>query len=159
MRIGTSSNKIDISKEKDTKLISEKISNFLRQGDILFLYGEIGVGKTTFVKYLINYLQIKSQDKKTEVTSPTFNIINEYKIKKLKIMHCDLFRVKHEQELKNIGLFENSKEFLIFVEWPEIIKVKPKNRIELNFIYEENLNKRSLVISSDYKKEIINVFK
>ena len=74
-------------------------------------------------------------------------------------MHCDLFRVKHEQELKNIGLFENSKEFLIFVEWPEIIKVKPKNRIELNFIYEENLNKRSLVISSDYKKEIINVFK
>ena len=59
MPIGTKSSKINISKEIDTKLISKIISNHLVNGDIVFLYGEIGVGKTTFVKYLINFLQKK----------------------------------------------------------------------------------------------------
>ena len=62
-------------------------------------------------------------------------------------------------ELKNIGLFENQKESIIFIEWPEIIREKPKNIIELNFNYEENLNKRSLIISSKYKKKIFDEFK
>ena len=62
-------------------------------------------------------------------------------------------------ELKNIGLFENKKDTIILIEWPEIIKEKPKNIIELFFNYEENLSKRSLVISSNYKKEIFNEFK
>ena len=62
-------------------------------------------------------------------------------------------------ELKNIGLFENKKDTLTLVEWPEIIKEKPKNTIELFFNYEGNLSKRSLIISSNYKKEIFNEFK
>ena len=62
-------------------------------------------------------------------------------------------------ELKNIGLFENQKESITLIEWPEIIREKPKNIIELNFNYEENLNKRSLIISSKYKKKIFDEFK
>ncbi len=62
-------------------------------------------------------------------------------------------------ELKNIGIFENQKDSLTLVEWPEIIKEKPKNIIELNFNYEENLSKRRLIISSNFKKEIFNEFK
>ncbi len=159
MHIATKSSKIDITLEKDTKSISQKISDHLSKGDIVFLYGEIGVGKSTFIKHLINFLQSKSNQKKTEIPSPTFNIIYEYKIDKLVIQHYDLYRVKSELELKNIGIFENQKDSLILVEWPEIIKEKPKNIIELNFNYEENLTKRSLVISSNYKKEIFNEFK
>ena len=159
MHIATKSSKIDITLEKDTQSISQKISNYLSKGDIVFLYGEIGVGKTTFIKHLINSLQFKSNQKITEVPSPTFNIVYEYKIDELIIQHYDLYRVKSHMELKNIGIFENQKDSLILVEWPEIIKEKPKNIIELNFNYEENLSKRSLIISSKYKKKIFDEFK
>ena len=159
MHIATKSSKIDITLEKNTQSISQKISNYLSKGDIVFLYGEIGVGKTTFIKHLINSLQFKSNQKITEVPSPTFNIVYEYKIDELIIQHYDLYRVKSHMELKNIGIFENQKDSLILIEWPEIIKEKPKNIIELNFNYEENLSKRRLIISSNYKKEIFNEFK
>ena len=159
MHIATKSSKIDITLEKDTKSIAQEISRNLSKGDIVFLYGEIGVGKTTFIRHFINYLQLKSNIKATEVPSPTFNIVYEYKIDELIIQHYDLHRVKSEIELKNIGLFENQKHLIILVEWPEIIKEKPKKIIELIFNYEENLSKRSLIISSNYKKKIINEFK
>ena len=159
MHIATKSSKIDITLEKDTKSIAQEISRNLSKGDIVFLYGEIGVGKTTFIRHFINYLQLKSNIKATEVPSPTFNIVYEYKIDELIIQHYDLHRVKSEIELKNIGLFENQKHLIILVEWPEIIKEKPKNIIELNFNYEENLTKRSLTISSKHKNKIFNEFK
>ena len=159
MHTATKSSKIDITLEEDTKSISQKISNYLSKGDIVFLYGEIGVGKTTFIKHLINYLQSKLNEKITEVPSPTFNIVYEYKTGELIIQHYDLFRVKSEMELKNIGLFESHKDIITLIEWPEIIKEKPKNVIELNFNYEENLSKRSLIISSKYKKKIFDEFK
>ena len=75
------------------------------------------------------------------------------------IQHYDFYRIKNEIELKNIGLFENQKDLIILVEWPGIIKEKPRKTIELIFNYEENLSKRSLTISSNYKKEIFNEFK
>ena len=159
MHIATKSSKIDITLEEDTKSISQKISDYLSKGDVVFLYGEIGVGKTTFIKHLINSIQFKSNQKKTEIPSPTFNILYEYKINELIIQHYDLYRIKSESELKNIGIFENQKNLLTLVEWPEIIKEKPKNVIELNFNYEKNLSKRSLIISSKYKKKIFDEFK
>ena len=91
--------------------------------------------------------------------SPTFNIVNEYKTKDFIIQHYDLFRINDYRELQNIGLFENNKDSVTFIEWPEIIKEKPKKRIELLFSYEEDFKKRSLVISSDYRKEIVDEFK
>ena len=113
MHIATKSSKIDITLEKNTQSISQKISNYLSKGDIVFLYGEIGVGKTTFIKHLINSLQFKSNQKITEVPSPTFNIVYEYKIDELIIQHYDLYRVKSHMELKNIGIFENQKDSLL----------------------------------------------
>ena len=159
MHIATKSSIIDITLEKNTQSISHKISYYLSKGDIVFFYGEIGVGKTTFIKHLINYLQYKLNKKITEIPSPTFNIVYEYKIDELIIQHYDLHRVKSEIELKNIGLFENQKDFITLVEWPEVIKEKPKKIIELIFNYEENLRRRSLIISSNYKKEIFDEIK
>ena len=68
-------------------------------------------------------------------------MVNEYQINDFIIQHYDLYRLKDEKESKNIGLFENYKDVLTFVEWPEIIKEKPNNRVELFFNYEENFNK------------------
>ena len=159
MHTATKSSKIDISLEKNTEFISKKFSNYIKKGDIIFFYGEIGVGKTTFIKYLINNLQNKNKLNLTEIPSPTFNIVNEYKIDGIIINHYDLFKLKDSKELNNIGLFENNSEVLTFVEWPEIILNKPKNIIELFFSYENDFKERKLEIFSEYRKEIINEFK
>ena len=159
MLIATKSSKIDISLEKNTELISKKFSNYIRKGDIIFFYGEIGVGKSTFIKYLINNLQYKNKLNITEIPSPTFNIVNEYKINETIINHYDLFKLKDPSEIHNIGLFENNLDIITLIEWPEIISKKPKKVIELYFNYEDDFKKRNLEIFSEHRKEIINEFK
>jgi len=158
MPIATKSSKIDISLEKHTESISKKFSNFIKKGDIIFFYGEIGVGKTTFIKHLINNLQRKNEIKLTEVPSPTFNIVNEYKINEIYVKHYDLFKIKDPKELYNIGIFEDNSEMVTLVEWPEIISYKPKKIIELYFRYEADFQCRNLEIFSEHRKEIINEF-
>ena len=73
--------------------------------------------------------------------------MNEYKVKDFLIEHYDLFRLKKINDTKNIGLLENSKNVLTLVEWPEKIKKKPKNRIELIFEYKSKLDQRILKIN------------
>ena len=148
MHIATNSSKFDISKEIDTAKIAKKVSKLIKVGDVLFFYGDIGVGKTTFIKYLINNLQKINRSKLTEVTSPTFSIVNEYKVGNTKILHYDLYRIKNKKELKNIGLLENYKDALLLIEWPELISKKPKNLIKFFFSYEMNFKKRSIVIKN-----------
>ena len=146
MPIATNSDKIDLSSEKKTEELANKILKKLKVGDVVFFYGEIGVGKTTFIKYLINGFQKENKLKLTEVTSPTFNLLNEYQINQIKINHYDLFRLKSVEEIKNLGLFEDNRNLITLIEWPQIIKKKPKNLIELNFKYEDNHQKRSAQI-------------
>jgi len=146
MPIATNSGIIDISTEILTKDIAEKISTQLKKNQIIFLYGEIGVGKTTFVRYLINKLQKDKNINITEVTSPTFNILNEYQIGDLTIKHYDLFRIKLKEEIINLNIFEDNLNSISLIEWPQIIDTKSNNHVELFFNYDEDLEKRSLVI-------------
>ena len=142
MLIATRGSKIDISSEKKTKEIAKKINGEIKPGDILFLYGEMGVGKTTFVKYLINDLQLKFNEQLTEVTSPTFNIMNEYKVSDIMIKHYDLYRLKSLEELDNLNLFEKKNKSILLIEWPQIIKKKPNSLIKLSFEYENDYQNR-----------------
>ena len=146
MHIATNSGKIEISLEVKTAEIAKKFSKILKKGDIVFFHGEIGVGKTTFIRHLINNFQKKKDLKLTEVTSPTFNLVNEYDVGDFLIQHYDLFRLKNINETKNIGLLENYKEILTLVEWPERIEKKPINTIDLIFEYGEDVEKRFLTI-------------
>jgi len=146
MHIATNSGKIEISLEVKTAEIAKKFSKILKKGDIVFFHGEIGVGKTTFIRHLINNFQKKKDLKLTEVTSPTFNLVNEYDVGDFLIQHYDLFRLKNINETKNIGLLENYKEILTLVEWPERIEKKPINTIDLIFEYGEGVEKRFLTI-------------
>ncbi len=147
MHIATNSGKIEISLEVKTAELAKKFSKILKKGDVVFFYGEIGVGKTTFIRYLINNFQKKEGIKLTEVTSPTFNLVNEYNVGNLLIQHYDLFRLKSSDETKNIGLLENYKEILTLVEWPEKIENKIINEINLIFEYGEDIEKRFLTIN------------
>ena len=129
---------------KDTKNFSKKISEIIKQGDIIFLYGEIGVGKTTFVRYLINYLEKQNNIKESHVLSPTFNIVYDYYVKSYKFMHYDLYRIKSIGDLEQLGIFEDKKKSIKIIEWPELIRDKIKDRLELYFSYEKELESRCI---------------
>tara|TARA_Y100000590_G_scaffold51413_1_gene54041 strand:+ start:540 stop:986 length:447 start_codon:yes stop_codon:yes gene_type:complete len=137
-----------ISSIFDLQKITNKIKNILLPGDVIFLYGQIGVGKTTFVRLLINNYENENNLKKSEVLSPTFNIVFEYEIKDFTIEHYDLYRLKNEKEIKNIGLFTNLEKNITIVEWPELIKKKPINRIDLFFEYTKDMKERTLSIKT-----------
>ena len=143
-----------ISSTLDLAKISNKIKKILSPGDAVFLYGQIGVGKTTFARILINDYENQKKLKKSEVLSPTFNIVFQYDIKDFTIEHYDLYRLKNENEIKNIGLFENLEESIIIVEWPELIKDKPTNRIDLFFKYTKDMNERILTIKTSGRLKV-----
>ena len=147
MPIAIKNSIIDISSEETTRKLAKELSDYLKGGEIVFLYGEMGVGKTTFVKYLINQFQIKKNLATTEVTSPTFNLLNEYEIDDIVFKHYDLFRLKDESEVKNLDLLDNNKNTITFIEWPQLInKENYKKKIDLIFNYENELNNRSVKI-------------
>ena len=146
MPIATKNEKIDLSSETKTEEFALKFLKKIKLKDVIFLYGEMGVGKTTFVKYLINGFQKENNEIITEVTSPTFNILNEYQIKKIKINHYDLYRLNSADELKNLNLFDDKLNSITLIEWPQIIIEKPKQLIELSFKY-----------AKDYKKRFVQV--
>ena len=106
----------------------------------------MGVGKTTFAKYFIQKLQLAFNKKITEVTSPTFNIMNEYILENLVVKHYDLYRLKSENELKDLNLFENIENDILLIEWPQIIKNEPNSVIKLYFEYENDFKKRFIKI-------------
>ena len=137
-----------ISSLTDLRKLSKDIKNKLLPGDFIFLYGEIGVGKTTFARFLINNFEKENNLKISEVLSPTFNISFEYDIRDLTIKHYDLYRLKNENDIKNIALFENPEKIINIIEWPELIKEKPLNRIDLFFKYTDDMNKRFLSIKT-----------
>jgi len=146
MHIATNSEIIDISLEVKTAEIAKNFSKIIKKGDVVFLHGEIGVGKTTFIRHLVNNLQVNNHLNPTEVTSPTFNLVNEYDVGIFIIQHYDLYRLTSDEETKNIGLLENQKKILTLVEWPEKINNKIDNKIDLFFEYGEDMKKRFLSI-------------
>ena len=144
----------------DTQTFSNKISKIVGGSDVIFLYGEIGVGKTTFVRFLINNLEAENGIKKSDILSPTFNIVYEYDIGDIKIFHYDLYRLKNYKDILQLGLFEISNNHIKIVEWPELINSKPKNRIDIQFQYSKLMDYRAVKINGfgkwkDYKFDAV----
>jgi tRNA threonylcarbamoyladenosine biosynthesis protein TsaE len=127
-------------------IISKKISTYLSKKDCIFLIGEIGVGKTTFTRHLINHLQEEKDLKPTEVLSPTFNLLYEYDIKDLKIMHYDLFRIKEAKELDHLGIFSDETNTIKIIEWPDLIKTPLQDKLEIYLDYSKIENQREMKI-------------
>ena len=145
---------------EDTQNLSSNISKILDVNDIIFLYGEIGVGKTTFVRFLINYLEAENGIKMSDVLSPTFNIVYEYDIGDSKILHYDLYRLKNYKDILQLGMFEIHNNRIKIVEWPELIESKPKDRIDIQFQYSKLMDYRTVKINGfgkwkDYKFDAV----
>ena len=136
--------------------LSEKIADHLKEKDCIFLTGEIGVGKTTFTRYLINYLQKKEGSKATEVLSPTFNLLYEYDLKKYKIMHYDLYRLKNEKELNNLSIFQENENAIKIIEWPSLIRIRKSDKLEIHLDYAKHDNERKLKLRGTGKWKNFN---
>ena len=136
--------------------LSKKVADQLVQNDCIFLIGEIGVGKTTFTRFLINYLQEKNGEKITEVLSPTFNLLYEYDLNNIKIMHYDLYRIKDESELKHLGIFSDKQDTIKIIEWPQFINIPFTDKLEVYLDYAKNENEREIKFIGSDKWKILN---
>ena len=139
------------------QLISKKIADKISENDCIFLIGEIGVGKTTFTRSLINYFQKREGIKQTEVLSPTFNLLYEYDIKKIKVMHYDLYRIKNIKELNQLGIFNENVNAIKIIEWPQLIETNVTDRLELHLSYGNNENERKIILKGSGKWKTFNL--
>ena len=138
---------IDITSEKLTKELAKEFTRYLKGGEFIFLYGEMGVGKTTFVKYFINEYQKINNLIQTEITSPTFSLLNEYQVKDIRIKHYDLFRINRKEDINNLDIFEKDNKLITLIEWPQLIADKQDIKfITLTFNYLNQLNDRTVDI-------------
>ncbi len=136
--------------------LSKKIADKITKNDCIFLTGEIGVGKTTLTRYLINYLQKKNGEKITEVLSPTFNLLYEYDLKRIKIMHYDLYRIRDEKELKQLGIFLDKQDTIKIIEWPQLINIPLSDKLEIHLDYVKNEKEREIKFIGSGKWKNLN---
>ena len=147
MPIAIKDSKIDITSEKLTKELAKEFAKYLKGGEFVFLYGEMGVGKTTFVKYFINEYQKINNLTQSEITSPTFSLLNEYQVKDIRIKHYDLFRINRKEDINNLDIFEKDNKLITLIEWPQLIADKQDIKfITLTFNYLNQLNDRTVDI-------------
>ena len=121
----------------------KKIASILKKGDIIVLSGELGAGKTKFVEGFLQYFNLQD-----EISSPTFNIVNEYISEKTNIFHFDVYRLEDSDEFYAIGGEEYFEKGICLIEWGELIEdILPKNHLQIVFNKDEtNENKRTLEI-------------
>ncbi len=147
MPIAIKDSKVNITSEKLTKELAKEFTKYLKGGEFVLLYGEMGVGKTTFVKYFINEYQKVNNLIQTEITSPTFSLLNEYQVKDIRIKHYDLFRINRKEDINNLDIFEKDNKLITLIEWPQLIADKQDLKfIALTFNYLNDLNDRSVDI-------------
>lgn len=141
----------------DTKNLAKRFASLVKDGCFVNLYGEIGAGKTAFVKLVADALDVKER-----VTSPSFVILNEYHTGSIPIYHFDLYRLENEG-VKTI--YDELQEYsegrcLTFVEWAEFNQsVAPFNHIKINVTYDDDDARIYEFISSGYDKIIDNLIK
>lgn len=117
--------------ESETSIIAKEFAASLKNGMIIILNGELGAGKTFFIKQVLKQFNV------TNANSPTFAIVNEYAGDKT-FYHFDFYRINTESELLNIGIedYFSDEESIIFIEWGNLFPdILPQKRIEINISY------------------------
>ncbi len=141
--------------EQDTMKFAKNLASKLQTGDTVVLSGDLGSGKTKFVEGFLTYFNLQD-----EISSPTFNIVNEYKNDNISIYHFDVYRLVNSSEFYEIGGDEFFDNGICLIEWGEIISdAIPKEHITIQFERDsDNYNKRILHISyfGERYKNILN---
>lgn len=133
--------------ENETKLIAKKLASFLKNKDIIILSGELGCGKTKFTEGILTYFNLEN-----EISSPTFNIVNEYRNKDINIFHFDIYRLEDSSEFYEIGGDEYFEKGICIIEWGELIQdALPKDVLKISFSKENEIT-RLLNIEANGKR-------
>jgi len=135
-------------KEEDTICLGKTIGKHLKPGDLVLLYGDLGAGKTTFIKGVAQGLKV---DPQIYITSPTFSIINVYE-GRYTIYHVDLYRLMGE-ELEELGIWEYLNQGILLIEWADrILEIPKEDFLEIRFeILEANKRKITLTGYGEWK--------
>lgn len=131
---------INISTEEETKQLAKKFAKTLKMGDIVLLYGTLGVGKTFFTRSIIQTLL----NSNTPVPSPTFTIVQNYDTPAGTISHYDLYRIEDANELFELDIDNSLKNNITIIEWPEIIEdyiTENFNPIKIKILNQDNIKK------------------
>ena len=114
---------------REIEKLATNLCKDISVGDICLFQGELGAGKTTFVRLLINNLYLLNNlPKPASIASPTFPILNTYDLNLLQIYHYDLYRIQNLKELEELDFFENLNNNITFIEWPEMLISLPLNK-------------------------------
>lgn len=135
--------------ENETKIIARKLASFLKEKDIIVLTGELGCGKTKFTEGILSFFGLED-----EISSPTFNIVNEYKTNNINLYHFDIYRLEDIDEFYEIGGEEYFEKGICIIEWGELLNpILPKDYILIKIVpVENNINSRLFTIQSHGSK-------
>jgi len=125
---------------KGLESFCEDVSLNLKLGDIICLFGELGSGKTTAVRNLINSIYKRNKlQKPISIKSPSFPILLTYEVNNFEIYHYDLYRISKRKDLSEINIFEELNNSITFIEWPEIIldMLKDYNFYSINLVIDD----------------------
>ncbi len=145
---------------KQLEIIAKKLANKSLIGDIYLLSGELGAGKTTFIRFFIYSIFARNLIKKpNSIKSPSFPIMINYPVKNFEVFHYDLYRLSNENEIQELNIFENLKENITLIEWPQMII----NNLQTDSYFLINLEiinprERRIKIAHTHNKHLDNEF-
>lgn len=138
-----------LKNEEESKQFAVSLAKQAKKGDIYFLYGELGAGKTFFVTNFCRELGVTDY-----VSSPSYVLLNEYDAKDFTVFHLDLYRLGSPEEIYELGITDFTEEGILFIEWPDIAEeILPKERIEIYFEVIDNYRKVKIIDRRDHGSE------
>lgn len=136
---------IATASESETAAVGRELAATLGAGDVVLLYGDLGAGKTAFVKGLAEGLGVA----RDEVSSPTFTLVQEYRGGRLTLFHVDLYRLDDPREIVDLGLDEIAENGVLAIEWAEKLdggaRLKPSRYVEVRIAHDAADNRRITV--------------
>ena len=145
---------------KQLEIIAKNLASKSLIGDIYLLSGELGAGKTTFIRFFIYSIFVRHLIKRpNSIKSPSFPIMINYPVKNFEVFHYDLYRLKNENEIQELNIIENLKENITLIEWPQMII----NNLQTDSYFLINLEiinprERRIKIAHTHNKHLDNEF-
>jgi len=138
--------------QPDLIMLAKPLAENLRKGDIVALWGDLGAGKTTFARTLIQALTGEDLD----VPSPTFTLVQVYDCPQGEVWHCDLYRLKEPEEACELGLEDAFHQSVCLIEWPERLgNLLPRRRIDVTFTIQDEITRKVSVTLADGSHEFL----
>ena len=147
-------NPITTHSEEETTTVGRELAAALSAGDVLLLYGDLGAGKTAFVRGLAEGLGVPRE----EVSSPTFTLIQEYRGGRLTLFHVDLYRIDDPREFDELGLDEIAEDGVLAIEWAEKLpaRLKPSRYVSVRITHGEG-DQRQIELTNSPTRSFTNL--